>query len=130
MTDTLKLKDAAEFALDVLHDLRGYVDFAFDEGEQGAEAIISLRDALKPHPILDLPMADNDAGAKTIREYLTHLLLTLWQKKDGFNGKRPYGNGGWEFDLYRALTTAGLMHEDDHRTGDKLIAKAILSMGS
>ena len=78
--------------------------------------------------ILDLPMSDNDAGAKTVREYLQHLLLTLWQKRDGFNGKKPFGNSGWEYDIYRALVQAGLMHEDDHRTGDKLIAKAILTL--
>ena len=59
--------------------------------------------------ILDLPMGMNDAGADTISEYLCRLLLTLWERKEGFNAKRPFGNGGWEYDLYFALVRAGVV---------------------
>lgn len=53
--------------------------------------------------ILDLPMQENDAGAKTVRDYLLMLLKTLWREQDGFSGKRPFGNSGWDYDLYTAL---------------------------
>ena len=40
---------------------------------------------------------------KTVRQYLRGLLLTLWEEGEGFSGKRPFGNSGWDFDLYEAL---------------------------
>ena len=46
----------------------------------------------------------SDAGADiTIRDYLSKLLLKLWKDKEGFSGKRPWGNSGWDYDLYTAL---------------------------
>lgn len=59
--------------------------------------------------ILDLPMPDNDADAKTVREYLIALLQQLWIQGDGFSSKRPFGNSGWEADLYVPLIRAGLI---------------------
>ena len=56
--------------------------------------------------ILDIAMQENDAGAKTIRHYLHKLLKTLWQEGEDFSGKRPFGNSGWEYDLYIALCRA------------------------
>lgn len=47
---------------------------------------------------------DSDAGEQiTIRDFLRKLLEKLWLEKEGFNSKRPYGNGGWEFELAAAL---------------------------
>lgn len=84
---------------------------------------------------LDLPMDENDAGAQTIRGYLKALLLQLWQQGEGFGGKRPFGNSGWDHDLYRALVKAGVIKgkldedgfidEYDHDTGWALIEAAI-----
>ena len=58
--------------------------------------------------ILDIPMKENDAGAKTVGEYLIMLLLIdqLWCEGEGFSGKRPFGNYGWEYELYHALACA------------------------
>jgi hypothetical protein len=53
--------------------------------------------------ILNLPMGENDAGAETIRDYLKALLRKLWREGEGFGGKRPFGNSGWEWELYKAL---------------------------
>jgi hypothetical protein len=39
----------------------------------------------------------------TIRNYLKELLLTLWEEGESFSGKRPFGNSGWEYDLYKPL---------------------------
>jgi hypothetical protein len=46
-------------------------------------------------------------GNVSIREYLHALLTKLWGEGEGFSGKRPFGNSGWEYDLYRALILAG-----------------------
>jgi hypothetical protein len=57
--------------------------------------------------ILAVPMQRNDADADTIGDYLVALLRKVWEDGDGFSGKRPFGNSGWEFDLYKALLVAG-----------------------
>lgn len=87
--------------------------------------------------ILDLPMEENDAGAATIRDYLKALLKTLWREEEGFSGKRPFGNSGWSWDVYRALVKGGAIKgqikdgdliEHDQDAGDKLIYEAIESL--
>jgi hypothetical protein len=60
------------------------------------------------HRVLHLPMGDNDANAATVGEYLGLLLSTLWLEKEGFSGKRPFGNSSWDMDVYIALSKAGL----------------------
>jgi hypothetical protein len=53
---------------------------------------------------------DSDAGdGLTIRDYLHKLLLTLWEEGEGFSGKRPFGNSGWDFDLYIPLIKNGFI---------------------
>lgn len=50
---------------------------------------------------------DSDAGdGGTIRDYFHALLTTLWQEGEGFSGKRPFGNSGWEWDIYKPLIEA------------------------
>jgi hypothetical protein len=62
--------------------------------------------------ILNVPMRDNDAGAKTIGEYLLRLLVKVWDEDEGFSGKRPFGNSGWTHDLYSALAEAGIIEAE------------------
>jgi hypothetical protein len=57
--------------------------------------------------VLDTPMGDNDANADTIREYLITLLATVWDEGEGFSAKRPFGNSGWQWELYAVLAQAG-----------------------
>jgi hypothetical protein len=45
----------------------------------------------------------------SIREYLHELLTELWREGEGFSGKRPFGNSGWEYDLYKPLIQAGVV---------------------
>lgn len=59
--------------------------------------------------ILALPMQENDADASTIREYLKALLVKLYQEGEGFSGKRPFGNSGWDWDIYIPLIKAGVV---------------------
>lgn len=88
--------------------------------------------------ILDVPMKRNDAKAKTVRDYLKRLLSTVWVEDEGFDGKRPFGNSGWKYDVYAALIKAGVIDGkldpggcvedvDDHKA-DKLILEAIKAL--
>lgn len=59
--------------------------------------------------ILSLPMEENDANAKTIKDYLKALLRELWNEQEGFSDKRPFGNSGWDHNLIRPLVKHGLV---------------------
>jgi len=56
-----------------------------------------------PQQILSLPMGKNDANAATIGQYFTALLHTLFIETEGFSGKRPFGNSGWDQEIDKAL---------------------------
>ena len=59
---------------------------------------------------LELTLNEEEFGpGYTIRDYFKDLLLTLWEKGEGFSGKRPFGNSGWKNDLYTPLINAGLV---------------------
>lgn len=87
--------------------------------------------------VLQATVESADVGTMTVKNYLILLLETLWEEKDGFSGKRPFGSSGWEFDLYAALMRAGLVdggYDDsyieilDRDTCDRLIRQAIESL--
>ncbi len=95
--------------------------------------------------VLDLPLPANDSGADTVRGYLTALLAELWEQEQSFNGKRPFGNSSWQYDIYLPLARAGLVtgtvtgdDEDgyelggdfDHRAADRLMQAAIAEVGA
>ncbi len=89
--------------------------------------------------VLATPMDQmNDAGASTVREYLTELLTALWDKGEAFSGKRPFGNSSWKYEIYIALVEAGIVdgeidREDgyydlvdfDEHTADQAVLAAI-----
>lgn len=53
---------------------------------------------------LDLVFYSKDLNREvTIKAYLKALLLTVWEKEEGFTGKRPFGNSGWTYSLYAVL---------------------------
>jgi len=91
--------------------------------------------------ILDLAMEENDADAATIRDYLKELLVMVWEKDESFSGKRPFGNSGWKYDIYRTLATHKLIEAEidedgdvidikrsEHAKADQLISEAIASL--
>lgn len=88
--------------------------------------------------LLDIPMQENDANAATIRDYLVALLEALWSEGEGFSGKRPFGNSGWEYELYIALANADLIYatwDEDGELSDfneaianDLVLKAVRSL--
>lgn len=57
--------------------------------------------------LFKIPMQENDADAATIGEYFKKLLYNVWDEGESFSGKRPFGNSGWEYDVYAALVKAG-----------------------
>jgi hypothetical protein len=62
--------------------------------------------------VLACPMGENDADAATVRDYLVALLRELWEAEDGFSGKRPFGNSGWQTgEVYRALRLGGVVDD-------------------
>ncbi|HEY8878251.1 MAG TPA: hypothetical protein VIN03_11845 [Roseateles sp.] len=69
---------------------------------------------------LDLKFAkkDADSGAKSVREYLRELLSELWHEEECFSGKRPFGNSGWQWDVYRELVAANLVNGQLDRDGN------------
>ena len=51
---------------------------------------------------------DSDAGEQiTMRGHLHELLSTMWDQGEGFSGKRPFGNSGWEAEIFQPLIKAG-----------------------
>lgn len=53
---------------------------------------------------------DSDAGKNiTIRHYLFSLISVLWKEQECFSGKRPFGNSGWDYDLYVPLIKNGFL---------------------
>lgn len=86
--------------------------------------------------VLDLEFKCGDLRKTlTIREYLKELLRELWSEGEGFSGKRPFGNSGWQYDLYQALVANkaiegsfdpdGYLEEFDRAAAREMIAGAI-----
>ena len=57
--------------------------------------------------ILDTEYYFKDAEVNSLREYLHKLLDTLWDYGEGFSSKRPFGNSGWEEDIFHYLAHMG-----------------------
>ena len=66
---------------------------------------------MTPTEALDLKFicGDLDDDEVTIREYFKALLTELWEQGEGFSGKRPLGNSGWQYDLQKPLALAGII---------------------
>ena len=60
--------------------------------------------------ILDIRFFSNDLNEElTIAEYLKILLTTLWIEEESFDSKRPFGNSGWQYEIYGALIKEGVL---------------------
>lgn len=96
------------------------------------------RNSLTPREILALPMDENEAGAATVGGYLARLAAEVVREGEGFSGKRPFGDSGWEYDLYKPLIVAGVVGGSLDEDGfietvaagdaDALLAAAALKM--
>jgi hypothetical protein len=45
----------------------------------------------------------------TLREYFCELLEALWQEGEGFSGKRPLGDSGWQTNVALGLIKSGVI---------------------
>lgn len=92
--------------------------------------------------VLDLKFEETDEGFRygpTIGAYLIELLKTLWIEQQNFSGKRPFGNGGWDYDLYTVLIRNGIIEGKldewgyietfDNEKGFEVILRAIQYLG-
>ena len=71
-------------------------------------------------------MAENDAHAATIRDYMKALLRTIILETEEFSGKRPFGNSGWDWDMHAPLVTAGLVRGPFGKHDDAAAQKILL----
>jgi len=72
---------------------------------------------MKTEEILSLKFKSRDLRREiTIKEYFITLLEGLWIEKETYNGKRPFGNSDWEYEIYRVLVKnnliPGKLHDD------------------
>lgn len=91
---------------------------------------------MKNEEILELRIKEDEP--ETVREYLVSLLEALWEEGEGFSGKRPGRNSGWEYDLFAPLVRVGLVtgkldeygsvEECNERKARKVIANVIRSL--
>lgn len=95
--------------------------------------------------ILDLKMQQNTAEAKTVKEYLKKLLECIWLEGESFSSKRPFGESGWQYELYEVIVANKLVdieyfeeidpdemweniRDFDSKQADRLILDAINSL--
>lgn len=60
--------------------------------------------------ILDIEFENMRRDKITIRDYLKELLVTLWEEGESFSGKRPFGDSGWEYEIFGALVDNKVIH--------------------
>jgi hypothetical protein len=53
-----------------------------------------------------------------LAEYLRMILIALLEEGEGFSGKRPLGDSGWQWDVYKALVAAKLIDGEIDKDGD------------
>ncbi len=75
----------------------------------------------------------------SFKEYFKALVSQVWKDGEGFSGKRPWGNSGWQHDVYEILASEGVvpgrMDEEgkyiectDVRAADRYILEMIQAM--
>ena len=98
---------------------------------------------MTPQEVLAIPLPANQhsfpRSAKTVRDALLAIVAVVWEEGESFSGKRPFGNSGWEFDLYVPLVRAslvrgafdeyGYLEDVDDAAADALILAAIHALG-
>ena len=57
--------------------------------------------------ILELVIKVETFDRITVANYFLALLQAVWAQGEGFSGKRPFGNSGWEYNLVSAIGVAG-----------------------
>lgn len=58
---------------------------------------------------LDVRFCSDAGDDMTVRDYLFTLLNKVWHEEECFDGKRPFGNGGWQCEILYPLAKAGFL---------------------
>jgi hypothetical protein len=61
----------------------------------------------------------------TIRSFFTNCAMKLWDEGESFNGKRPFGDSGWEGHIYAAMAYLGVADRSDAR---KIVRAALATL--
>lgn len=142
--DTIRTADGNEYVMNAYSaTARREVDRLTGELAAAVAALELLdgeeADDPTPQQILDLHMP-TDYGTCTIREHLVELVSMVWDKREYFSGKRPWGESDWPWDFYHPMIDAGFLtaeltsvgsetlSKDERRKGDRLIADAIRAL--
>lgn len=60
--------------------------------------------------ILKLPIRRHDINAAVpLGEFFYELFIKLWIENEAFSAKRPWGNSGWDYDVYATLIKHGVI---------------------
>ena len=59
--------------------------------------------------VLNARIEEEDSGATSLREYFKLMLQAVFDEDEGFSGKRPFGNSGWQHGLAIQLVKAGVL---------------------
>lgn len=59
---------------------------------------------------LNVLLIDDYENLITVRQYLCNLLVRLWEEKESFSGKRPFGNSDWDAVITYALAREGFIN--------------------
>lgn len=68
--------------------------------------------------ILDLRFYSNDLGKEiTIKDFFKALLRKLFEERENFSGKRPFGNSDWDGDLCVCLIENKIVNGEIDKNG-------------
>lgn len=108
------------------------------DGDLYVKAPPQITESLSDIKVVLATPIEYENGIGTINSYLHDLLKTLWEKRECFSVKRPFGNSDWDWVLYTALAKAGIIEAELYEDGsidniskeeeekaDRLIAEAI-----
>lgn len=92
--------------------------------------------------VLNCPIAEGCHGlgkALTVRDFFINSMIELWNEGEGFSGKRPFGDSGWEYQIAKSLIVAGIVEGELDEDGyvdsvadgwQALVLRAVSSMGA
>jgi hypothetical protein len=70
---------------------------------------------------LNVRLGPNDPDVDTVRDYLKELLYMVLVEEEGFSGKRPFGNSGWQHEFMEPLRDAGIDCSDERALFEALV---------
>lgn len=83
--------------------------------------------SITPVQALDMEFDANDRDERmTFRAYFHALLTTLYEEDEGFSGKRPFGNSGWDYSLRQGLVDVGAIEGDEDGPKEDSVAHTFI----